>query len=116
MKALQRADRSEHDRQAKLAAEPAHHGVDLADVTQDTRPERDRVERHAVPAQRGLGFRPADDVVPVVLVEVLPGLGDDLVQIEQLAGSGLGVVDGGLIGIAFLHEGHTGRRGRAGPA
>ena len=36
----------------------------------------------------------ADDVVPVVLVQVLPRLGDDLVQIEKVARVGRGVVDG----------------------
>ena len=46
----------------------------------------------------------ADDVVPVVLVEILPRLGDDLVQVAGIAGCRRGVVDrGGLVG-AILHD------------
>ena len=108
MEALERADRREHHRQAQLAAELADRGVDLADVAQHARPERDRVERHAVAPQRGLALDAADDVVPVVLVEVLPRLGDDLVQVEKVAGIGRRVVDGRCWGCAFLHEGPVG--------
>ena len=87
MKALERADRREHDRQAELAPELADRRVDLADVAQHARAKRDRVERHAVAPQRGLGFRPADDVIPVVLVEVLPRLGDEFMEVVQIAGA-----------------------------
>ena len=116
MKALERADRGEHDRKAELAVELGHGGVDLAHVAQHPRPERDGIERHAVPAQRSLGLGAADDVVPVVLVQVLPRLGDDLVQVEQVAGGRGGVMDGwrfGRLGIAFLHvgPGRVGGRG-----
>ena len=45
----------------------------------------------------------ADDVVPVVLVQVLPRLGDDLMQIEKVARGDRGVVDGRGAGIALLH-------------
>ena len=83
MKAFQRADRAEHDRQPQLAAENFGRGIDLADVAQHARPERDRIERQAVAPQRRLGFDAADDIVPVVLVEILPRLGDDLVQVEE---------------------------------
>ena len=94
VKAFQRADRRQHDRQAQLAPELADRGIDLADVAQHPRPERDRVERHAVAPQRGLALGPADDVVPVVLVQVLARLGDDLMQIEKIARIGRRVVDG----------------------
>ena len=108
---------AKHDRQPQLAAELADRGIDLADVAQHPRPERDGVERHAVAPQRGLGFGAADDVVPVVLVEVLPRLGDDLVQVEQVARGRGGVMDGwrfGRLGIAFLHvgPGRVGVRGQ----
>ena len=63
-----------------------------------------RVERHAVAPQRGLGFRPADDVVPVVLVEVLPRLGDELMQVVQVARRRRGVVDRGWLVGAILHD------------
>ena len=52
---------------AQLAAEPLDRRVDPADVGQNARSERDRVERHAVAPQRRLGLGGADDVVPVVL-------------------------------------------------
>ncbi len=102
VKAFQRADRRQHHRQAQLAPELVHRRIDLADVAQHPRPERDLVERHAVAPQRGLAFDPADDVVPVVLVQVLPGLGDDLVQIEKVARIGRRVVDGRLLGMRVL--------------
>jgi hypothetical protein len=92
VKALERADRREHHRQAKFAPEFADRGIDLADVAQHARPEGDGVERHTVAPQRGLRFDAADDVVPVVLVQVLPRLGDELVQVEQIAGCCRGVV------------------------
>ena len=104
MKALQRADRREQQRQPQPPAEPLDRRVDPAHVAQHARAERDRVERQAVAAQRGLGLGAADDVVPVVLVEVLPRLGDDLVQgLEIDAGGGEAPV-GGLFGILLLHE------------
>ena len=84
MKAFQRADRTQHDRQAQLVAEHFRRGIDLADVAQHARPERDRVERHAVAPQRRLGLGAADDIVPIVLVEIGAGLGDDFVQVHEL--------------------------------
>ena len=104
VKALERSHRREHDRQAELASELAHRRVDLADVAQHARAKGDRVERHAVAPQRGLGFRPADDVIPVVLVEVLPRLGDEFMEVVKIAGCRRGVVDrSGLVG-AILHD------------
>ena len=84
MKAFQRADRAQHDRQPQLAPENFRRGVDLAHVTQHARAEGDRVERHAVAPQCRLGFDAADDVVPGVLVEILPGFVDDLVQVHEV--------------------------------
>ena len=84
MEAFQRADRAQHDRQPQLAAEDFGRGIDLAHVAQHARAERDRIERHAVAPQRRFGFDAADDVVPGVLVEVLPRLVDDLVQVHEV--------------------------------
>jgi hypothetical protein len=103
MKALQRADGRKHDGQTHLAPEMGHAGIDLADVAQHARAQRHGVERHTVAPQRGLGLHPADDVIPVVLAQILPRLGDDFVQVEEIAGARCDVVDGSLRGRAFLH-------------
>ena len=63
----------------------------------NSRPERDAVERQAVAPQRGLAFGAADDVVPIVLVQILSRLGDDLVQVEEFRRSRLLVRGGGLL-------------------
>ena len=65
--------------------------------------KRERVERHAIAPQRGFGLDAADDVVPVVLVEVLSRLGDELMQVEEMGGIGRGVVDVSLWDRSFLH-------------
>ena len=103
MKTLQRPHRRQHDRQPQLAPELAHRRIDLAHVAQHPRPQRDGVERHAVSPQRGLAFRPAHDVVPVVLVEVLAGLGDDLVQVEKIRVAGRHRHGGCLLGVLLVH-------------
>ena len=69
----------------------------LADIVQ-------RIEREAVAPHRRLAFRRADDVVPVVLVEVLPRLGDELMQVVQVARRRRGVVDRGWLVGAILHD------------
>ena len=71
---FERADRRQHDRQAQLAAEQLDRRIDLGDVAQHPRPERDLVQRHAVAPHGGLGLGGADDVVPGVLVEIGPRL------------------------------------------
>ena len=82
METFQRSDRAQHERQAQLAAEDLRGGIDLAHVAQYARPERDRIERHAVAAQRGLGLDTAGDVIPGVLVQIGAGSGDHFVQVE----------------------------------
>ena len=104
MEAFQRSDRGEHDREPELAPEVAHRGIDVADVAQHPRPERDGVERHAVAPQRCFGFGAAYDVVPIVLVKVLPRLGDDFMQIEKVDRKRLDVVSRGFLGMPLLHE------------
>ena len=80
-----------------------HRGIDLAHVAQHARTQRDRVERQAVAPQRRLGFRPADDVVPIVLVEVCRALATSSCRLK-IAGCRRGVVDrSGLVG-AILHD------------
>ncbi len=88
VKAFQRADRAEHDRQPQLVAEHFDRSIDLADVAQHARPERDRVERHAVAPQRRLGLGAADDIIPIVLIEIGAGFGDEFVQIVKFARRG----------------------------
>ncbi len=104
VKAFQRADRGEQQRQPQPAPEPLDRRVDPAHVAQHARTERDLIEGETVAAQRGFGLGGADDVVPVVLVEVLPRLGDDLVQGLEIDGGGGEAPVGGLFGILLLHE------------
>src|SRR6202030_708886 len=89
----------------QLAPELLDRGVGLAHVAQHPRPEGDRVEPHAVAPQRRLALGAADDVVPGVLVEVLPRLADDLVQVLEVHA---GQAQGGRlsVGILALH-GHS---------
>ena len=81
---LQRADRRQHDRQAQFAAEHLDRRVDLGDVAQHARPERNLVERHAVAAHGRLGLGGADDIVPGVLIEVRARLAHELVKVLEL--------------------------------
>ncbi len=85
---FERADRRDHHRQAQLAAEQLDRGVDMADVAQHARPERDLVERHAVAAQVVSVSARADDVVPGILVEVGARLAHELVQVLELFATG----------------------------
>ena len=85
---FERADRRDHHRQPHPAAELLDGSIDLRDVAQHARPERDLVERHAVAAHGGLGLGGADDVVPGVLVEVGARLADQLVQVLELLAAG----------------------------
>ena len=80
IEAFERTHRREHQRQSQPPSEPLDRGVDPAHIPQHARPERDLVEGEAVAAQRGFGLGGADDIVPVVLVQVLPRLGDDLME------------------------------------
>ena len=105
MEAFQGADRTQHDRQPQLAAEKFGRGIDLADVAQHARPERDGIERHAVSSQRRLGLDAADDVVPGVLIEVLPRLGDDLVQVEEFVALVRRFEAGGFVQFLSAHCG-----------
>ena len=104
IKRLQGADRTEHDRQPQPAAEKFDRGIDLAHVAQHARTQRDRIERQAVAQHRRLGFRPADDVVPIVLVQVGARLGDELVQVQEFAGHG-SAQRGGFVGTLVGHVG-----------
>ena len=85
---FERADRRDHHRQPHPAAELFDGSVDLGDVAQHARPERDLVERHAVAAHGGLGLGGADDVVPGILVEVGARPADQFVQVLELLAAG----------------------------
>ena len=65
-------------RPRKLAA-----GVGAVDVAQDARPQRQRVDRQPVPANRGLGLGAADQVVPHVAVELGARRSDDFMQVLE---------------------------------
>ena len=103
VEAFERTHRREHQRQPQPPPEPLDGGVDPAHVAQHPRPERDLVEGEAVAAKRGFGLGGADDVVPVVLVQVLPRLGDDLVKRLEIEAGGGETPAGGLLGIVILH-------------
>ena len=62
-------------------------------------------ERHAVAPQRRLGFDAADDVIPLVLSEVLPRLGDDFMQVQEFQRLRCVAQLGGLVGIVLGHVG-----------
>ena len=76
-------------------------------VPQHTRPERHRIERHAVTPQRRLGLDAADDVVPGVLVEILPRFGDDFVQVEEFVALGSDLQAGSFVEFIGGHEGYA---------
>jgi len=113
MKDFERADRRQQQRQPQPAPEPLDRRVDPAHVAQHARPERERIQRHAVAPQRGLALGAADDVIPVVLVEILARLLDDLVQRLKFGAhgrtadrrSGFIGVDVGFLFWRFIHGG-----------
>ncbi len=84
---FQRADRRDHHRHPHRAAELLDRGVDPGDVAQHPWPERDLVERHPVAAHRGLGLGGADDVIPGILVQIGPGLANELVKVLEFFGA-----------------------------
>jgi hypothetical protein len=102
-KAFERAHRGEHDGKPQPAPEHLRGGIDLAHVPQHPRPERDLVEGEAVAAKRRFGLGGADDIVPVVLVQVLPRFGDDLMQGLEIEAGGGETEAGGFLGILILH-------------
>src|SRR6516165_7930365 len=85
MKALQRSNRAKHYGQSQFAAEHFNLGVDFADIAQHARAQRNRIERHAVAPQCGFRLSAADDVIPIVLIEVGARFTHDFVQVVELA-------------------------------
>jgi hypothetical protein len=65
------ADRSEDDWEAHGLAEKAVGGVDLGDIAQNARPQREPVQCLAVAEQRRFRRRTSNQVVPDVAVELL---------------------------------------------
>src|SRR5205085_3982278 len=80
---LQRADRCAQHRNAQATPEQAAAAIDLRDVAQYPRAKADRIEREAVARQRRLALRAADQVIPIVAVEVLPRDFDEFVQVLE---------------------------------
>ena len=78
---LQPADRRDQHGDANLAAVQLGRAVDVLHVAQDARLERDAVERLPVPRERRFGLGAADDVVPVVAVELELRRLEKLVQV-----------------------------------
>ena len=54
--------------------------INCADIAQDPRAQSDRIERHPVAAQGGFSLGATNDVVPVIVVQLLPRFSNDLVQ------------------------------------
>ena len=81
---LDRADGREHHRDAHGPPEQRGGRVDLRHVPEHARAEGDRVERLAVPPERGLGLGPADEVVPGAGRQVVARRADDLVERLEL--------------------------------
>src|SRR5207244_11391602 len=70
-------------RQAQFLAEQGAAAMDVRDVAQHPRPETERVERQAVARQRRLALGAADQVVPIVAIEVLPRDLDEFVKVLE---------------------------------
>src|SRR5262249_28460999 len=77
---VQAADRCECDRQAKVLPKARYRHVDMPDITEDSRPERNGIERLAIAPNSCLAFRASDDRVPLVPPQNLMSFADDLVQ------------------------------------
>ena len=107
IKAFQRTNRAEHDGQPQFAAEHFDRRVDLADVAQHPRAKRNCIERHAIAPQRRFRLGAADDIVPIVLIEIGARFADDFMQGVKLARRG--GIDGGTCFIGIL-AGHVSAR------
>ena len=77
------ADRGEHDGQAQLSTEPASTDVDSGHVAQHPRSKAEGIERQAVAAERRLGLRASDQIVPGVGGEVRLRRPHQLVEGEE---------------------------------
>ena len=77
---LQRADWRQNDRQAHILAQDLGARVDVLDIAQHTRTERDGVERAPVALQRRLGLGAAHQIVPASPGQFTPRWLDELVQ------------------------------------
>src|SRR5262249_52562943 len=62
--------------------------IDLGNVAQHARPERNLVERHAVAPHGGLSLGGTDDIIPCVLVEPDAGLAHEFVQVLEFLTAG----------------------------
>ena len=78
---FQRADRRAQHRDAQLFAEQCAAAVDVRYIAQYPRPEADRIERQPIARQGRFGLGAADQIVPVIAVEIGSRLRDELVQV-----------------------------------
>ena len=61
---LHRTDRRKHDRELELLAQQGRAGIDVLDIAQHARAEREAIERQAILVKGRLGFRAAHEVIP----------------------------------------------------
>src|SRR6266404_541348 len=87
---LKRADRRAQHRDAQLFAEQRAAAIDVRDIAQYPRAEADRIERQAVARQGGFGLRAADQVIPIVAIEVGARLRHEFMQVLKTALERLG--------------------------
>jgi hypothetical protein len=87
---LQRADRRTQHGDAHLFAEQRAAAIDVRDIAQYPRPKPYRIERQAVARQGRLGLGAADQIVPIVAIEIGARLRDKLVQVQETAFERLG--------------------------
>ena len=80
---LQGADRRAEHRDAQFATEQSARAIDVGDVAQHARAKADRIEREAIARQRRLGLRAADQIIPIVAVEVLARDLDELMKVLE---------------------------------
>ena len=73
------AHRRQHNRNAQLGSKERGGGIDLADVTEHTRAQRQAIVGLTVARQGRLGLRAAADIVPDILRQCLVACLDDLV-------------------------------------
>src|SRR5205085_1796536 len=101
--------------QAQFLAEQGAAAIDVRHIAQHPRPEAQRVERQAVARQRRLALRAADQIVPIIAVEVLPRDLDELMQVletkvQQLVGHRRGYLVGWKTGSTLTEGRETGNQ------
>ena len=78
---LQRADRCAQHRDAQLLAEQCAAAIDVRHVAQDPRPKAYRIKREPVARQGRFCLRAADQIVPIVAIEIDARPRDEFVKV-----------------------------------